>query len=58
MYNMAEWLRQAIAATGGFILWVILMMVAAALVLLAVIVVYAVIKATVDSIKGGKKKDE
>lgn len=58
MYNMTEWLNQAIRATGGFILWVILLMLAAGLVMLAVIVVYAVIKAAVDNIKGGKKKDE
>lgn len=58
MYNTTEWLNQAIRATGGFILWVILLMLAAGLVMLAVIVVYAVIKAAVDNIKGGKKKDE
>lgn len=58
MYNITEWLNQAIRATGGFILWMILLMLAAGIVMLVVIVIYAVIKAAVDNAKEGKKKDE
>ena len=56
MYQTGEWLNMAIRNTGRFILLLILVMVAAALALLAVVIVVAVIKATVDALKKGKKE--
>lgn len=59
MYNVNEWLNQAIRATGSFILWMFLLLVATGLILLILVVVYAVIKEIVKNMKnGGKKKDE
>lgn len=59
MYNVNEWLNQAIRATGSFILWMFLLLVATGLILLILVVVYAVIKEIVKNMKnGGKEKDE
>jgi len=59
MYNVNEWLNQAIRATGSFILWMVLILFAVGLVLLLVVVVYAVVKELAKKPKdGGKKKDE
>lgn len=69
MNQMTMWIEQAIRTTAGFILWVILAALAAGLVFVIAVVVFAVIKAAVESVwtcikaavdvvRNGGKKDE
>ena len=55
MYNMNEWLSQAIEVTANFIRWMFLLLVAIGMILLIMVMVYAVIKSIVKDV--GKKEE-